>query len=242
MTNRGQYCPVSFAADLLGDRWTLLIMRELIGGATRFNEIERCLPRVSRSLLSQRLRHLTQVGLIECEPVAGSRHNQYRLSPAGRDLQPILMSMGDWAVRWIVGEPRPDELDPTFLLIWLQRTAKLDAVPPGRTIVRFDILGDSREVFWLVLQPDEASVCMVDPGIEVDVYVEADSMAFHRVFAGLDTLDDAVRAGTVAVRGPRALTRQLGSWLGWSPFHGSTRALVTQRSSTADEPPLPSAG
>jgi DNA-binding HxlR family transcriptional regulator len=220
----GQYCPVTFAADILGDRWTLLIMRELIGGATRFNELERGLPKVSRSLLSQRLAHLTRAGLVETFPARSGRGHEYRATEAGIELMPILLSMGEWAVRWIVGEPRPEELDPQYVMFWLERTAHTDRLPEKRTVVRFDFIDTKREVFWLVLQRGESSVCNADPGLPVDVSVEADSMAFHRVFAGRITLQDALRDGTVVLRGPRALTRALPDWFGWSPFYEATRA------------------
>src|SRR3954453_4231847 len=115
MRTYGQYCPVSLSAEVLGERWTMLILREMIGGAHRFNELERGLPGISRTLLAQRLRHLIRVGLVEAVPAAGGRGNEYYLTPAGQELQPVLVAMGEWAVRWLFGEPRPDELDLTFL-------------------------------------------------------------------------------------------------------------------------------
>lgn len=226
----GQYCPVSFAAEVLGDRWSLLILREMLGGAERFNEIERCLPKVSRSLLSQRLRHLTQIGVIERIPIPGGRNYEYRLTDAGRDIEPVLDAMGVWAVRWLVGEPRPEELDPTFIMIWLHRSVIADRLPPGRTVVRFDVLEPGRSVYWLVLQPDESSVCMADPGFEVDVGVEVDNMTLHRVFGGRITWADAVRDGTLVLRGSRPLGRELPNWFSWSPFYETTRTLMASRS------------
>jgi DNA-binding HxlR family transcriptional regulator len=219
-----QYCPVSFAADILGDRWNLLIMRELMGGASRFNEIERCLPKVSRLLLIQRLRLLTRIGVIDATPIEGGRGNQYQLTPAGKDLEPVLMAMGSWAVRWVVGEPRPEELDPQILMWWLHRRVEFAALPAGRTVIRFDLIAATREVFWLVLQRDEASVCTKDPGFEVDVYLVADSMEFQRVFSGRTTLDAAVEQGTITISGPKAMVRNIGRWFLWSPFYETTRA------------------
>lgn len=224
MQRHVQYCPVSFAAELVGDRWNLLIMREMVGGATRFNEIERCLPKISRSLLAQRLRLLARHGLIEATPAAGGRGNQYRMTAAGAELEPILMAMGNWAVRWVVGDPRPEELDPSFLIWWLHRRVNFDELPAARTVVRIDVIGDSRDVFWLVLQPDEASVCVKDPGFEVDVLVVADSMAFHRVFAGRTTLERAVKDEAITITGNAALVRRFGKWFLWSPFYESMRA------------------
>jgi DNA-binding HxlR family transcriptional regulator len=227
VTGHGQYCPVSSAADVLGDRWTLLILREMVGGATRFNEIERCLPKVSRTLLTQRLRHLVGIGLLDAVPLPGGRGNEYHLTAAGRDLEPVLMAMGEWAVRWIFGEPRPDELDATFVMFWMHRRVHVEQLPEGRTVMRFDITGAERAVYWLVLQRDETSVCTADPGFETNVMVEADDLALHRVFAGKITWDEALKAGTISVKGPRSLTRQIPGWFAWSPFHAATRSLLT---------------
>jgi DNA-binding HxlR family transcriptional regulator len=231
MQRHVQYCPVSFAAELVGDRWNLLIMREMLGGATRFNEIERCLPKISRSLLAQRLRLLTRHGLIEAVPVAGGRGNHYRITTAGAELEPILMAMGNWAVRWVVGDPRPEELDAGFLMWRLHRRVNFSEVPRGRTVVRFDLVAETRDIFWLVLQPDEASVCVKDPGFEIDVHVVADSMTFHRVFAGRITLDRAVKDETITITGRTALVRRFGSWFRWSPFYEATRAHLEGRAS-----------
>jgi DNA-binding HxlR family transcriptional regulator len=224
MESHAQYCPVTYAADLLADRWTLLILREVVaGGATRFNEIERGLPRVSRTLLAQRLRHLDRVGLIEAVPLPGGRGHEYRPTPAGKEVEPVLMAMGEWAVRWVFGDPRPEELDPSFLMWWMHRRVNFDTLPPGRTVVRFDLLHPGRSVHWLVLERGDASVCSTDPGLPVAVHVTADMMAFHRVFAGRTTFAEAMGEGTVEVDGPSGLVRQLPRWFSWSPFHDAAR-------------------
>ena len=231
MEPHAQYCPVTYAADLLADRWTLLILREVVvGGATRFNEIERGLPRVSRSLLAQRLRHLDRIGLIEAVPLAGGRGHEYRPTPAGKEVEPVLQAMGDWAVRWVFGDPRLEELDPTFLMWWMSRRVNFDALPTGRTVVRFDLVRPGRSVYWLVLEPGDASVCSTDPGLPVAVHVTADMMAFHRVFAGRITFAEALGDGSVEVVAPSRLARQLPTWFSWSPFYElSRRELAAAR-------------
>lgn len=227
MATRGQYCPVSYAADILGDRWTLLILREMVaGGATRFNEIERGLPKVSRSLLSQRLRRMERDGLLELVPLPSGRGNEYRLTPAAKDLAPVITAMGEWAVRWVIGEPRPDELDPLFVMWWLHRRVNFDELPRGRTVVRFDIHDQTRIVCWLVLEPGEASVCLTDPGIAPAVTVTADSLQLHRVFAGRITLADAMRDGSMVLEGAAELVRGFPRWFSWSPFYGPMRELL----------------
>jgi hypothetical protein len=170
------------------------------------------------------LRLLARHGLIEATPVAGGRGNQYRITKAGEELEPILVAMGNWAIRWVVGDPRPEELDPGFLMWWLHRRVNFSELPEGRTVVRFDVVAESRDVFWLVLQRDEASVCVKDPGFAIDLSVVADSMAFHRVFAGRITLERAVKDETITISGMPALVRRFGSWFRWSPFYEATRA------------------
>jgi DNA-binding HxlR family transcriptional regulator len=226
----GQYCPVAYAADILGDRWTMLIVREMIGGATRFNEIERLLPRVSRSLLAQRLKHLTRIGIIAATPIPGGRGSEYRLTEAGQDLRSVMEAMGVWAVRWIFGDPRPEELDPTFIMWWMHRRVIGDELPPGRTVVRFDLLDPGRHVYWLVLAPEETSVCQTDPLLPVSVQVTADLTEFHRVFSGRTTFGEALRGGSITLDGPRTLTRQLPRWFAWSPFHDAVRSQALARS------------
>jgi DNA-binding HxlR family transcriptional regulator len=228
MERNSQYCPVSYAADILGDRWTVLIVREMFGGATRFNEIERLLPRVSRSLLAQRLKHLTRIGIISATPLEGGRGHEYALTEAGRDLWPVLDTMGNWAVKWVFGDPRPEELDPTFVMFWLQRRVDPAALPPRRTVVRFDLVDARRHCYWLVLEPEESSVCQTDPLLPVDVQVTADLREFCRVHAGRTTFADAIRHGDVTVEGPRALTRQLPSWFLWSPFYEANQRQVAR--------------
>ncbi|MGH2685374.1 MAG: winged helix-turn-helix transcriptional regulator, partial [Actinomycetota bacterium] len=208
MPKYGQYCPVSQAADILGDRWTLLIMREMVGGSTRFNELERALPRISRSLLAQRLRQLTRTGIVKTVPLPSARGNEYHLTAAGRDLEPVLLTMGHWAARWILDEPREENLDPTFLMWWIHRRVNLEAVPAGRTVVRFDVVDPGREVYWIVLTPGEVSLCMTDPGFDVDVQVTADCMALQRIYAGWTELSDALAAGKIIVDGRAQLVRR----------------------------------
>jgi hypothetical protein len=133
-------------------------------------------------------------------------------------------------VRWLFGEPRPDELDPTFVMWWMQRRVNVDHLPPGRTVVRFDLLSDKRDVYWLVLDGEGGSLCRKDPGLDVDVHVSADALQFQRVFAGRTTLADALGAGTVTIDGPSRLVRQFPQWFSWSPFHDYTRAHLARTS------------
>ena len=135
MVSYGQYCPVARAAEILGDRWTLLIVRELIGGVSGFNALARCLPGISRSVLAQRMRALERAGVVERRASGGGRTLGYRLTPAGRDLRGVLEATGTWGATWALGDPLPGEIDPSLLVLWMARHVELERLPRGRTVV-----------------------------------------------------------------------------------------------------------
>jgi DNA-binding HxlR family transcriptional regulator len=218
MRSYGQYCPIAKAAQILGDRWTVLIVREMSFGVHRFNELERCLPGISRSVLAQRLRHLERVGLVRREPQTDSRGHDYRLTEAGVALKPVLRSLGDWAARWAFGDPQPDELDPDLLMRWISRHVAVDALPPRRAVAQFTFRRPRHRTYWLVLQRDEVSVCLHDPGFEPDVYVTAEPAALYDVYLGRQSLHRAMAAGLVAVDGQATMVRAFPRWFTWSQF------------------------
>jgi DNA-binding HxlR family transcriptional regulator len=222
----GQYCPVSLASEVLADRWTPLILRELCLGSTRFNDIERGLPGISRTLLAQRLKHLERKGVLIRQPARAGRGSEYHLTEAGRDLEPVIMAMGEWAVRWLFAEPLPEDVDPVTLTWWMHRRVARDRLPDRRVVIQFDYQGPRAVVIWLVLDRGEPSVCVRHPGFDTDVLVKTDPVSFMRVFAGIDELSDAVRAGRVVIEGPPSLTRGFGRWFEWSPFAPAVRQKV----------------
>lgn len=227
MKSYGQYCPLAKAAELIGDRWSLLIVRELMNGATRFNEIERGLPRISRSLLSQRLRWLASAGLVERRDTSGQRGTGYRLSGAGEALGPVVMGLGEWGAAWAFGDPDPAELDPLLLLWWIRGGVDHDALPDRRVVVQFDFSGANRSRYWLVLEPSDASVCLADPGFDSDLILHADLATLYKVYAGRMTLGEAEEAGLVRISGLPSLARAVPRWLPLSPLAGAVRARVT---------------
>src|SRR3954462_14636228 len=168
MRGYGQYCPVARSAEVLGDRWTLLIVREMMHGVSRFNELERCLPGISRSVLSQRLRHLQTVGLVVRESDDIHRSTEYRLTPAGRDLRPVLQALGDWAATWAFGQPKAAELDPDLVVRWISRHLDRAMLPSRRVIVGFEVSGRPTRCYWLVIDADDVSICRQHPGLPVD--------------------------------------------------------------------------
>jgi DNA-binding HxlR family transcriptional regulator len=227
----GQYCPVALGSEIVGDRWTPLILRELMLGSTRFNDIERGLPGISRTLLTQRLRHLERKGVIEIRPVAAGRGHDYVLTPAGADLEPVLTALGEWTVRWMLAEPDEADCDPVTLTWWLHKRIDTGQLPDTRVVIEFryapGAVFPERKTLWMVLDPREQNVCVQHPGFDSDVLVSTDAVSFMRVFSGLVTLGQALRDQSVVLDGPPVLTRAFPTWFLWSPFHGAVREQVT---------------
>lgn len=213
-----QYCPVARASEILAERWTPLIVRELIAGSHRFNEIERALPGISRSLLASRLRQLEDAGVVERLPRAHSKTSEYHLSESGRALKPVIEALGVWGVRWAFGDPQPDELDAGLLVWKIHQRIDRDQLPEERVVVEFDFTGPLGRRVWLVLRPREVSVCVTPPGFHSDLVVRADLCLFYRVWLGQVEYDAALRCGALTVEGPASLARQLPHWLLWSPM------------------------
>jgi DNA-binding HxlR family transcriptional regulator len=226
MARYKQYCPVARASEIVADRWTPLIVRELLAGSRHFNEIERGLPGISRSLLVARLRHLEKNGVVERRVSERPTTVEYILTEAGRDLRQVLEQFGAWGVRWAFREPRPDELDPVLLLWKVHQRINRDLLPERRTIVEFDFTGRNGRRLWLVLEPHDVSVCLKPPGFDPDLHVRADLRFFYRVWLGHVDYDAALRCGGIAVDGPPALARALPRWFLWSPMAKFVRAAL----------------
>jgi len=222
----GQYCPLAKASEILGDRWTLLIVGELVSGANRFNDIARGLPRISRPLLVQRLRALERAGVVERRPGPTSGPSRYHLTAAGEALAPLTRGLAEWGAQWAFREPQPDELDPILLLWWVRGGVNRDALPDRRVVIRFDFR-DGKGRYWLVLHPDDVSVCLQDPGFEVDLMINADLASLFEVWLGRRGLAGAVSIGQVVIDGPPSLTRSLPSWLALAPIAYAVRKAST---------------
>ena len=212
-----QFCPVSKAMELLDERWTLLIVRELVTGSEHFNELRRGLPRMSPTLLSRRLHQLTRAGIV----VRLGEGNQVRyvLTPAGRELRPVVEALGVWGTRWI-GEIGDEDLDPKLLLWDVHRNVNRALVPEGRTVVQFrfpDVAADVRD-WWLVITADEVNVCDADPGYPVAVTLTASLRRMTEIWRGDLRWAEAVKAGQLDVRGPQVLRRAVSGWFTLSPF------------------------
>lgn len=221
MRSYGQYCPVAKGAEILGDRWALLIARELSYGPLRFTEIERGLPGISRSVLSTRLRRLLQDGVVEKD-----RAGRYRFTPAGEDLRPVLAAIGTWVGKWVMADPAPAESDPELLMLFISRHVNRGELAQRKTVLAFEFLDDPRR-FWMILEPEEVSVCRQDPGLPVAVTIRATVRQLFRVYMGRATLAGAVRDGAVQLVGLPADRRRFSRWMKWSDFAPIVQAGVT---------------
>jgi DNA-binding HxlR family transcriptional regulator len=207
----GQFCPVAVASEIFAERWTPLILRELVLGSRRFNEIHRGVPRMSRTLLAQRLRDLANASVISNDD------GQYALTASGRELGELVVRLGEWGQRW--GRPvRRDRLDPRILMWDMRRRIALEQLPERRVVARFDfkaVPAASRKTstFWLLLERPQADLCITDPGFDVDLFVGADLASFARVWLGEVPMREAIRSGAIRLAGDAQAVRGFPSWL-----------------------------
>ena len=212
-----QYCPVAKASEILADRWTILIVRELIGGISQFNDIARGLPGIPRSTLSDRLKRLEVHGVVLRKP-SGAHGCRYELTAAGRDLKDLIHALGKWGATWAFESPQEEEIDPGLLLWRMQHRLNVDALPAERTTIAFDFRKGRKGRFWLVINEGEASVCLTDPGFDTSLQVTADLATFWQIWLGRCTLRKAVAEGTVTLEGRPAHERAFPTWFLWSPM------------------------
>jgi DNA-binding HxlR family transcriptional regulator len=228
MRSHGQYCPVAKSSEILGDRWTLLIVREMLGGARGFNELQRGLPGISRSVLTDRMRSLERAEVVERRTGPQGRTLAYRLTPAGLDLEPVVQAIGEWGVTWSFTDPRPEELDAYLLIVWMARHVDRGRLPPDRTVVQFDFQNPA-ERYWMVLEPSEVSVCLQHPGFDVDLKVTADTATLYGVYLGRADLGAAMQTSKLTISGPRTLQHAFGRWFTWSKFASASRSAEQRR-------------
>jgi DNA-binding HxlR family transcriptional regulator len=222
MATYGQFCPVARAMDLLDERWTLLVVRELLSGSRHFNQLRRGVPRMSSALLSKRLRTLVDAGLVR--RFEETNRVVYELTPAGEELRGVVEGLGTWGIRWMP-ELGDEHLDPHLLLWDLHRNLDLDAMPDGRTVLAFH-LHDARpgtRDWWVVVDDGEVDLCDDDPGHEVTVRIEASLLTLTRVWLGEVSWEQAVRAGALRTVAPEEVRRRVPRWLKLSTFAGVPR-------------------
>jgi DNA-binding HxlR family transcriptional regulator len=235
MIRYGQYCPIAKALELLAERWTLLIVRELLMGSRRFNDLRRGVPLMAPSMMSQRLKALTTAGIIVRAPDASRRSYEYRLTDAGQELKPLIMQLGTWGQRWSRSRMGADDLDASFLMWDIRRNLHLDELPRERVVINFEFPDAKKGMrqWWLVADDGEVDLCLDDPGHEVDVCLTSSLRTMTQVWMGDLSLAQARRTGLLKISGSPRLLRSIAGWLGASPFADVAPARALGAISTA---------
>ncbi len=215
MSAYGQFCPVAKAMELLDERWTLLVVRELLCGSRHFNDLRRGVPKMSPALLSKRLKSLSRAGVVERTEIDG--RTSYSLTPCGQELAGVVDALGEWGARWIP-ELGDDDLDPHLLMWDMRRTVSVEDWPRARTVVAFRLTGVDPKAarWWLVVSEGEADICDLDPGYEVAATVETSLLTLTRLWRGDQSWSRATLNGTVAIHGAADVRRAVPGWLGQS--------------------------
>ena len=218
MKTYGQFCPIAKASEVLGERWTHLVVRELGAGSETFNDLRRGLPLMSPSLLSARLKSLEATGVVErTETDAGVR---YMLTEAGCELKPILLAIGNWGHRWVRSKLTDEELDPSMLMWDIHRTMNAGYFGKGRSVLFFEFKDYATKFrhWWLIVEDGAVDVCMKDPGYEADLQVTTDVRTLTAIWMGDIGYGDALRSRALRIVGPEKLRRDIPKWLGTNYF------------------------
>ncbi len=225
MYTYANYCPVAATTSVVGDYWTPLIVRELLHGTGRFNQLVRNLPNISRTLLANRLRALERGGIVECHRT-GRNVTSYTLTPAGRDLQGLIDAMNAWGLRWAARDPDPPDLDPVLVICMLKSRMRTGELPDRRIVIEVVAVRETTEArAWLVCEGQAVSMCFDPPGLEVDLWVRGDVSALYRIWLQQSSMAAALGAGEVEAGGPADLVRAFPGW-----FDGATtQPLRTHR-------------
>jgi DNA-binding HxlR family transcriptional regulator len=210
------------AAEILSKRWTLLVLRELMAGSTRFNDLRRGVPRMSPTLLSSRLKELEAAGILRLNPnAAGPGLNEYDLTESGRDLTAVVEAVGVWGQRWVEADISLENLDPSLLMWDMRRNLKTSPLPQARTVINFIYSDqpDSQKHWWLIVEPTGGvDLCYIDPGFEVDLFVTSDLRLMTAIWLGLESVKDAVAGDQLHLDGDHAISSRMQEWLGLSHF------------------------
>jgi DNA-binding HxlR family transcriptional regulator len=218
MTSYADYCPITAGVEVLGDRWTPLVIRELMIGCEGFNEIHRGIPRISRTLLAQRLRMLERRGLVRREGAERGRPGRYMLTPAGQTLAPIVWSIGQWAAEWIFGEPTAEDCDGLSVIWRMHQHAIPAKLPEQRVVVHLMLTGPGSAQGWLGIDRRGVTACKDDPGYDIDLALEADTGHMQRWLVGKATFRELLTNGHARVVGPSRLARAFPTWFDTSMF------------------------
>jgi len=210
----GQYCPVALATEILGERWTILVVLALLDGITRFNDLQRALPRISATMLSQRLRSLEEAGVLRRKPASSGSGHEYELTGAGRDLEGAVMALGQWGQRW-ARDMELDDMDPRHLAWSMHLRMNAEAMPAGRTVLQFEFTGapDDCKRFWIVNTDGKIDMCIEHPGFDVDLTIKSDLRRFVEAWRGIRSLRTELAAGRIRLEGARGLKQSFPDWV-----------------------------
>ncbi len=217
MKSYGQFCPLALASEIVGERWTPLILRELMLGSQRFNELHRGVPRMSPALLSKRLTTLQKAGIVQ--RMNTGTHAEYQLTRAGKELMPAIEHLATWGKRWLPANLSADRADPDLILWDMHRRLALEHLPRERTVIEFSFADQpaARRRRWLVGNCQGVDLCITDPGFDVDLLVTTDSRTITWIWYGDLPIRRAIREGSVRLLGPRPLCKHFPDWLLLSP-------------------------
>lgn len=224
----GQFCPVAMAAEVFCSRWTALVLREMLCGSTRFNDLRRGLPLMSPTLLSKRLKELEQAGVIYAVPAAQGGGREYKLTQAGEELREVVLSLGFWGQRWVESSVSLKNLDPSLLMWDMRRNLKPDPLPARRCTISFQYpeLDAARRSWWLVVDRGTVDLCNADPGFDVDLFVRSSLRTMTAVWMGMTTVAKEVADGSIELIGDKAIARSMQDWLGFSVFAKEKRRVA----------------
>jgi len=223
----GQFCPIAKATEILGERWSVLIVRELLMGGRRFNELQRGLGDISPALLTARLKSFEAEGLVVRRRISGQRGYEYFPTPACEALKPVIIAVGEWGLCWARDKLTQDDFNIEFLMYYLERSVDPTQLPGEHTVIQFKFsdLTNQRD-WWLLIDGDDVDLCIIRPARDVDIYFTTTTRTMHDVWMGDRSYRDAMLAGDLVVEGEAALTKRISSWLRPSVFVDSKRAPV----------------
>jgi DNA-binding HxlR family transcriptional regulator len=225
-----QFCPVAMASEILCNRWTIILLRELCAGSTRFNDLRRGVPRMSPALLSTRLKELVAHGILE-RTLLQKRPEmfEYRLTEAGREVSAVVEAIGIWGHRWVETEPGLENLDPGLLMWDMRRGLNVKPLPSRRINIQFVYpeLSGAEQNWWLLIDPIHGvDLCSVDPGFDVDLFSRSDLRTMTAIWMGLDTVSKAAAEDRLLLIGDKDVADSMQLWLGLSPFAVHNKQVV----------------
>jgi DNA-binding HxlR family transcriptional regulator len=224
----GQFCPVAMASEIVCSRWTALVLRELLCGTTRFNDLRRGVPLMSPSLLSKRLKELEEAGVIVTVQTGQPGIVEYKLTDAGEDLRPVVMSLGIWGQRWVESSLSLKNLDPSLLMWDMRRSLDPKPLPTRRCTINFlyPELTSAKRSWWLVIDGGgKIDLCSVNPGFEIDLYVRSSLRSMTAVWMGVSTVENEITAGQIELIGDAVIAQSMQQWLGLSAFVNEKRRV-----------------